>query len=83
MKKIRFEIQEMSGLGDNFPTQCPYSIEGRYTREIISVGSRACRLCEYHGGIAADYVKCNYERYVSILQKQKEEKQWLKQRWAK
>ena len=70
MKKIRFE-QIDSALGSDFPTPCPYGLEGRYTHEIMGVGSRACHLCEHYGGVADDYVKCNFESNVPVLQKKK------------
>ncbi len=70
MKKIRFE-QIDSALGSEYPTICPYGQKGRYTNEIIGVGSRACHLCDSYGGVADDYVKCNFERNVSVLQKKK------------
>lgn len=76
MRKIRFK-QIDSVLGSDYPTLCPYEQKGRYTHEIIGVGSRACHLCKYYGGVAEDYVKCKFERNVSVLQKEKKHKDIL------
>ena len=70
MRKIKFE-QIDSAMGSDYLTICPFGMKGRYTHEIIGVGSRACHLCKHYGGVANDYVKCNFERNVSILQKKK------------
>lgn len=70
MRKERFK-QVDTALGSDYTTPCPNEQKGKYTNSIIMVGSRACRLCSYFGGIADNYVKCNFDRYVSILQKNK------------
>lgn len=72
MKKERFN-QRDTALGSEYITPCPNKQKGKYTSETIMVGSRACRLCPYYGGIAENYVKCNFDRYVSILQKNKKD----------
>lgn len=70
MRKVRFN-QIDTALGSDYTTPCPSEQKGKYTKSLITVGSRACRLCAYHGGIADNYVKCNFDKYVSILQKNK------------
>lgn len=69
MRKIRFDKNEFVGGGVDFPTLCPYGVVGKYTKEIIGVGSRACFLCNHFGGIIEDSVKCKFEKNVSVLPK--------------
>lgn len=70
MRKEKFK-QIDSVLGRDYVTPCPNEQKGKYTNDIMMVGSRACRLCPYYGGIADNYVKCNFDKYVSILQQNK------------
>lgn len=70
MKKIRFDTQEFCN-GTNYVTLCPYGVVGRFTHEIIMVGSVACERCEYYLGKKDNFVKCNY-RYVFYISKNKE-----------
>lgn len=58
-------------LGSDYITPCPNEQKGKYTNKVIMVGGRACRLCTHFCGIADNYVKCNFDRYVPILQKNK------------
>lgn len=51
MKYPKYQMNEFVGGHYEFVTECPFGIMGRYSHEILMVGSLACRRCGYHRGI--------------------------------
>ena len=63
MKYPPYNVNEFVGGHCEFTTPCPFGIQGRYTREILMVGSLACQRCEYFKGINREdcIVSCGIE----------------------
>lgn len=51
MKYPRYRVNEYVGGHSEYVTECPFGIEGRYTHEMLMVGSLACQRCEYFKAI--------------------------------
>ncbi len=51
MKYPIYNLNEFTGGHYEYTTPCPYGIIGRYTMEVLMVGSLACQRCEYFRGI--------------------------------
>lgn len=51
MKYPRYEMNEFVGGHTEYVTECPFGTMGKYTHEILMVGSLACRLCRCFKGI--------------------------------
>ena len=45
MKYPRYNLNEFTGGHFEFTTPCPFGTQGRYTGEVLMVGSLACRRC--------------------------------------
>ena len=77
---IKYNIYE-SVLGVDYVTPCPFGQKGRYTHELINVGSNACCRCQYHTDKNTECVKCKYDKKdVTILPKEEKifinKKEW-------
>ena len=51
MKYPIYNVNEFVGGHYEYTTPCPFGITGKYTLEILMVGSLACERCEYFKGI--------------------------------
>ena len=70
--KIKFDTCE-SCMGTEYLTPCPHEQKGRYTHELINVGSKACRGCKYHVDKKDNYVICKFKKDVSVLPKKEKQ----------
>ncbi len=51
MKEQRYNLNEFVGGHFEFTTPCPYGTQGKYTGEVLMVGSLACQRCIYFLGM--------------------------------
>lgn len=51
MKHPKYIVNEFVGGHTEYTTPCPFGIQGKYTLEILMVGSLACQRCQYFRGI--------------------------------
>lgn len=63
MKYPIYNVNEFVGGHCEFTTPCPFNIYGKYTQEILMVGSLACQRCEHFKGINREdcIVSCGIE----------------------
>ena len=63
MKYPKFNVNEFIGGYFEYTTPCPFGIYGKYTNEILYVGSLACQRCENFRGINKEdgIVSCGIE----------------------
>lgn len=63
MKYTKYNVNEFVGGHFEYTTPCPFGIYGKYTNEILYVGSLACQRCEHFRGINKEdgIVSCGIE----------------------
>lgn len=63
MKYQKYNVNEFVGGHFEYTTPCPFDIHGKYTGEILMVGSLACQRCEHFRGIIKEdgIVSCGIE----------------------
>ena len=63
MKYPKFNVNEFVGGHFEYITPCPFCISGKYTHEILMVGSLSCQRCEHFRGINKEdgIVSCGIE----------------------
>ena len=63
MKYPKFKVNEFIGGHFEYTTACAFGIYGKYTNEILYVGSLACQRCEHFRGINKEdgIVSCGIE----------------------
>lgn len=63
MKYQSYNVNEFVGGHFEYTTPCPFGIKGKYTKEILYVGSLACQRCEHFRGINTEdcVVSCGIE----------------------
>ena len=63
MKYPKFNVNEFVGGHFEYITPRPFCISGKYTNEILMVGSLACKRCEHFRGINREdgIVSCGIE----------------------
>lgn len=47
MKHFNYKVSTFVGGHLEYHTPCPHGIEGKYTHDLIMVGSQACQRCPY------------------------------------
>ena len=63
MKYPKYNLNEYVGGNFEYTTPCPFGIQGKYTYEVLMVGSLACQRCEHFRGINKEdcIVSCGIE----------------------
>ena len=63
MKYHKYNLNEYVGGHFEYITPCPFCISGKYTHEILMVGSLDCQRCEHFRGINTEdcVVSCGIE----------------------
>ncbi len=63
MKYPIYNLNEFIGGHFEYTTSCPFGMVGKYTNELLMVGSLACQRCQYFKGINNEdcIVSCGIE----------------------
>lgn len=62
MKHYNYKVDKFTGGHLEYVTPCPNNMEGRYTHDLIMVGSKACQRCEHfhHIELENQSVACGF-----------------------